>query len=76
MYILGDTNTLDPFYPFLNNCNEFYVDISKNSDCHLQFDDIIEKLKEIKNNGTNVILMHIDDYNYIKNVNNNLFEID
>ena len=74
-YIHGDTNTIEPFLPYLDNCDEFYVDVSKNSDCHLIFEENIDKLNEIKNNGTDIILMHIDDYNYIKNINNNLFYI-
>lgn len=76
MYIHGDTNTLEPFLSYLDNCDEFYVDVSKNSDCHLIFEKNIDKLKEIKDKGTDIILMHIDDYNYIKNINNGLFYID
>ena len=75
MFIHGDTNTLEPFLPYLNNCNEFYVDVSKNSDCHLIFEKNIDKLIEIKNKGTDIILMHIDDYYYIKTMNNDLFYI-
>ena len=75
MYTHGDTNTLEPFLPYLDNCDELYVDVSKNSDCHLIFEKNIDKLKEIKNNKTDIILMHIDDYNYIKNINNDLFHI-
>ena len=75
LFIHGDTNTLEPFLPYLNNCNEFYVDVSKNSDCHLIFEKNIDKLIEIKNKGTDIILMHIDDYYYIKTMNNDLFYI-
>lgn len=71
----GDTKTLLPFLPYLNNCNEFYVDVSKNGGVHLKFEDIIKDLEKIKNQNTHVILMHIDDIEYIKDLNNNKFDI-
>ena len=62
----GDTSTLLPFLPFLKNCSEFYVDVSKNGGVHLKFEDIIDDLEKIQKNGTKVFLMHIDDKEYIK----------
>ena len=69
----GDTCTLDPYMPYVDDCDEFYVDTSKFGGVHLKFEDIIDKLKEIKANGTNVYLMHIDDFEYIKKLNNGEF---
>ena len=71
----GDTCSLEPYIPFLNNCNELYVDVSKYGGVHLKFEDIIEKLKEIKKNCTNVFLMHIDDKEYITKINNDEFNV-
>ena len=44
----GDTNTLDPFLPYINNANELYVDVSKNGGVHLKFEDIIPTLHNIQ----------------------------
>lgn len=72
----GDTNTLSPFLPYLSNCDEFYVDVSKNGGVHLKFKDIIDTLDGLKCNNTKIFLMHIDDKDYIKNLNQNKFYID
>lgn len=69
----GDTCTLDPYMPYLDDCDEFYVDTSKFGGVHLKFEDIKDRLSEIKSKGTDIYLMHIDDYEYIKNINNNEF---
>ena len=69
----GDTCTLDPYIPYLDNCNEFYVDTSKFGGVHLKFEDIKDKLSEIKAAGTDIYLMHIDDYDYIASINNGEF---
>lgn len=71
----GDTKTLEPYIPYLNDCDELYVDVSKNGGVHLKFEDIIPQLKELKENNTKVFLMHIDDKEYIKNLNNDMFYI-
>lgn len=71
----GDTNTLEPFIRHIKNTNELYIDVSRYGGAHLKINDIIEKLKEIKNNGTDVFLMHIDDKEYIKRVVNKEFYI-
>lgn len=71
----GDTKTLQPFLPYLKNSDEFYVDISKFGGVHLKFEDVIEDLKQIKRENTQVILMHIDDIEYIKKINNGEFII-
>ena len=71
----GDTKILEPFLPYIKDANELYVDVSKNGGVHLQFDDIRQELRRIKENGTNIYLMHIDDREYISNKSNNEFEI-
>ena len=71
----GDTKTLTPFLPYMDKTDELYVDVSKNGGVHLKFDDIIQDLRMIKNRGTNVYLMHIDDKKYISERCNNEFEI-
>ncbi len=72
----GDTITLEPFFPYLKDCDKFYVDVSKNSNAHLNFENAIQDLRKIKSNNTKVFLMHIDDKDYIKKINNNEFFID
>lgn len=69
----GDTKILDPFIPYLENCDEFYVDVSKSGGVHLKFEEVLKDLQKIKNNNTKVILMHIDDKQYIDQLNNNEF---
>lgn len=69
----GDTAILEPYMPYLENCDEFYVDVSKFGGVHLKFEDIIDQLKRIKYNGTKVFLMHIDDKEYISKLNENEF---
>lgn len=64
----GDTNTLQPFMPYLNNVDEFYVDVSKAGGVHLKIDDIIEVLKTIKKKGIDIYVMHLDDKAYIKKI--------
>ncbi len=71
----GDTKTLNPFLPYIKNSNELYVDVSKNGGVHLKFDDIVQDLQKIKQNGTDVYLMHIDDKEYIAKKSNGEFEI-
>mgnify|MGYP004533519043 FL=1 len=71
----GDTNTLEPFEPYLKNADEFYVDVSRFGGAHLKIDDIKTKLEEIQKNGTSVYLMHIDDVEYIRKITNNIFEM-
>lgn len=64
----GDTNTLEPFLPYLNNADEFYVDVSKFGGAHIKIDNVLEILKKIKESGTNVYLMHMDDKKYIEEI--------
>ena len=71
----GDTNTLEPFKPYLKDVDEFYVDVSRYGGAHLKIDEIKDELKEIQENGTRVYLMHMDDVEYIRKVTNDIFEI-
>lgn len=71
----GDTNTLQPFMPYLNNVDEFYVDVSKAGGVHLKIEDIIEVLKTIKKKGIDIYVMHLDDKAYIKNITKGEFFI-
>lgn len=64
----GDTNTLEPFMQYLNDVNEFYVDVSKFGGAHIKIDDVLEILRKIKSNGTSIYLMHMDDKEYIEDV--------
>lgn len=45
----GDTCSLDNFLPYMNEINEFYIDLSKFGGAHLKIDDIIDILREFKN---------------------------
>ena len=69
----GDTSTLEPYMPYMESCDEFYVDTSKFGGVHLKFEDIKDRLSEIKAAGTDIYLMHIDDYDYIASINNGEF---
>ena len=64
----GDTNIIEPFLPYLDNVDELYIDVSKDGGAHLKIDDILEQLLKIKLNGTNIILMHMDDKDYIEKI--------
>ena len=69
----GDTNTLDSFIPYIQNCDELYIDVSKFGGAHIKIDDILDTLISVKQNGTDIYLMHIDDKRYIKKITNNLY---
>lgn len=69
----GDTNTLSPFIPYMKDCNELYIDVSKFGGAHLKIDDILDDLNSFTKNGTEIYFMHMDDKEYIKKVTNNLY---
>ena len=71
----GDTKTLTPFLPHIDAADELYVDVSKNGGVHLKFDDVLQDLQNIKQHGTDVYLMHIDDKKYISEQCSGEFEI-
>lgn len=72
----GDTNTIEPFLPYLENgkIDELYIDVSKYGGAHVKIDDVIEKLKEIKKGGTSIELMHLDDKEYIYGIAKDLVD--
>ena len=57
----GDTKTLAPFLPYVNEADEFYVEASCTGGVHLKITDILDTLEGIQLCGTKVYLMHIDD---------------
>lgn len=65
----GDTKNIDSFLEHMNNVDELYIDVSKNGGVHIKFEEVIPILEKIKKKGTNIYLMHIDDYEYIKKLN-------
>lgn len=69
----GDTNTLQPFLPYIKDIDEFYVDVSTTGGAHLKIGDVLDDLKKIKNDGVEVFFMHIDDEEYINNITNREF---
>lgn len=69
----GDTNILEPFMSYLDNANELYIDVSKFGGAHLKIDDVYEELKNLKQKGIDIYLMHLDDKEYINKVTNNEF---
>ncbi|MBR3134918.1 MAG: MBL fold metallo-hydrolase [Clostridia bacterium] len=71
----GDTNTFNPFLPYINEADELYIDVSKSGGVHIKIEDIYEKLKQIKSNGTDIYLMHIDDKKYVADYINGEFEL-
>lgn len=69
----GDTKNFDSFLEYMNGVTDLYIDVSKNGGVHIKFEEIIPLLTKIKKNGTNIYLMHIDDYEYINKLNNGQF---
>lgn len=69
----SDTTTLSPFLPYLDNCNELYIDVSRFGGAHIKIDNIVGILKNLKQSGIDIYLMHIDDKEYIKSVTNDEF---
>jgi len=66
----GDTNTLEPFLPFMEEIDELYVDVSRYGGAHIKIDEYLEILNKIKEKGTDIFLMHLDDKEYIKKLVN------
>lgn len=64
----GDTSTIETFLPYLDDCNELYIDLSTNGGIHINVNDCLDLLKKFKPNGTNIIPMHLDKKEYIYNI--------
>lgn len=62
----GDTATLEPFTPLLQNGSHLYAEAATfRSDVHLYIDDILPTLEQLSKNGISVFLMHLDDENTV-----------
>lgn len=72
----GDTNTIKPFLPYIKDCDELYIDVSKFGGAHIKIDDVLQELERIKANGVEIYLMHIDDKEYIKSVIKDSFKME
>lgn len=60
----GDTSTLEPFLPYLNEGSILYVDTSVYYGMiHLKLEDTLNDFIELNNKGVKVYLMHLDDVN-------------
>ena len=58
----GDTNTIEPFIPFIHEGCTLYMECSLfRSPVHLQIDDMLPFIKEQSDNGVKIFLMHLDD---------------
>lgn len=71
----GDTNTIVPFMPYIENCDELYIDTSRFGGAHIKIDDILDILKSIKQKGAEIFLMHLDDKEYIRKVTSDEFNM-
>lgn len=71
----GDTKTLTPYLNYMDDIDELYVDVSSSGGVHIKFEEIIDTLMKIKNAGVNIYLIHIDNFEYIKNINEGRFTI-
>ena len=58
----GDTNTLEPFIPWLNSGTILYTEVSSfKTGVHLCAEEIKETIRDLENQGVTVFLMHMDD---------------
>ena len=58
----GDTNTLEPFLPYLSEGDSLYTEASlSHSPVHLCLPDELDCLKTLTSQGIHVYLMHLDD---------------
>jgi len=72
----GDTATLEPYQSYFNEIDELYVDVSVFGGVHLKIDAILPELQQLKSNGVNVFLMHLDNKEVIRTTTNNEFYLD
>lgn len=58
----GDSATLEPFMELIDDNTELYSEISfYKSGVHLYINDVLPKLVQLSENGTEVFLMHLDN---------------
>ena len=72
----GDSSKIEPFMNDIKDADELYIDVSRYGGVHIRIEDVIDILKNLKNNGTEIYLMHIDDKEYINNIANSEFLLD
>lgn len=64
----GDSNTLDPFIPYLNDGDVLYTEASAHeSAVHMLISSITSTISELTSRGIEVYLMHMDDEELIMN---------
>lgn len=61
--------------PYIENCDELYIDVSRFGGAHIKIDDILDSLKNTKQKGTEIFLMHLDDKEYIRKATNDEFNM-
>lgn len=66
----GDTAKIENFLPYIEKCDELYIDLSKNGGIHINVNDSLDFLKRFQQNGVKIIPMHLDDKEYICNILN------
>lgn len=71
----SDTVTLEPYMKYLDDADELYVDVSLNNEVHLKINECIALLREIKQKGIKVILMHLDNRMEIEKIADGEFYI-
>ncbi len=63
----GDTAELEPFLPYLHRGAYLYTECSAHdTGVHLFVDDLLPKLRELKNRDVKIFLMHLDDEKAIR----------
>ena len=65
----GDTNTLDPFLPYLDQGSILYMEVSAyKTGVHLYAEDVKETVRELETKGVTVFLMHVDDEDAVSKI--------
>lgn len=69
MVYTGDTNRLEDFIPYLDDSDEFYVDVSYSyGGVHLKWDEVKEQLIDITKH-CDIYIMHMDNIDAFKMLN-------
>ncbi len=69
----GDTCIIEPFEKYFDDISELYIDVSTKGGVHLKIEEVLPKLFELKDKGIEIILMHLDDKEAIKEITRNKF---
>ena len=62
----GDTNTLEPFIPYVEPGCQLFTDASCSGGVHLNLEENLPLLKDLSSRGVHVFLMHLDDEKKIR----------